>query len=119
MESHKVQVKHKTGNTWRTTTEDISDLDQYKGKEVVAKISDAVMWCGTEQWRQYYIQQGYVATNSTALIEVAELAKQIFQSNREERVAIMVEDGGCTEEESHKYCDQNKNIYGLQLDLIV
>ena len=114
MVDRSVTVKRKVGNTWQSTTEDISALNRYKGQEVVAKISDAVMWCGTEQWRQHYIEKGYAATNDSDLIAVCELAKEIFRCNREERIAIMVEDGGCTEAEANDHCNMQPDLYGLE-----
>ena len=117
MVNREVAVKHKEGNAWRTTMEPMADLDKYRGREVVAKISDAVMWCGTEQWRQHYLMKGYVATNSADLIEVAELAHAIFRGNREERVSIMEESGAITEQ-AHEYCNSKPDVYGYkQMDL--
>ena len=36
------------------------------------------------------------------------------QSNREDRVAIMTIDGGCTEEEAQEYCDDHPSEYGVR-----
>ena len=34
--------------------------------------------------------------------------------NREERVAIMVVDGGCTADEAERYCDAHPQLYGIR-----
>lgn len=107
-----IGIKRKVGKQWIETTEDLSVIDSYRGQEVVAKISDAVIWCGTKKWYDHYAAKGYVVTDTIDLLGICKLAHEIFHSNREERIAIM-EAEGVDKGTIDNYLHSRPDLYGI------